>query len=194
MKVVDLMLEGAAPAKVETEGRVLYQKDGRLILGFEDTPETVCSLTYDARRARRKKVGQVMLGTAGGKEIYCDLSNIEKDWAFIADGQEVDTPGRRGPARNLRFSACRAQRAGSCLPPCMTRGHSGSGDQRNGSGTALCRTGIRHQPDSGHGLAQTRRTPAKAGTSSVKPGRQKRKQNELGRSVGCFSCKKMRLW
>lgn len=90
VKVVDLMLEGAAPAKVETEGRVLYQKDGRLILGFEDTPETVCSLTYDAA-GEAEKVGQVMLGTAGGKEIYCDLSNIEKDWAFIADGQEVDT-------------------------------------------------------------------------------------------------------
>lgn len=77
IKVVDLSLEGQVPASVQTDGTILRQEGNRMILAFDKTPDTICTVTYDQALTESDKVGEVMLGTDAGKEIYCDLVNEE---------------------------------------------------------------------------------------------------------------------
>ena len=89
VQVVDFILEGQTPAKVDTEGSVLYQNGNHLILSFEHMPDEICTLTYSEDVTEQEKISQVMLGTSTGKEIYCDLYHTADAWSFTAGGKEV---------------------------------------------------------------------------------------------------------
>ena len=83
-RVIDAVidLDGAIVAKIDAKGGTILRQDTengqlKLTISYNSQPTALAKITFDRPTTENVKVGEIMLGTQDGREIYADLTNTQ---------------------------------------------------------------------------------------------------------------------